>query len=200
MPRSRAATRSRILDGAYRLFRRRGFLRCGMDEIARAAGVTKRTLYAHFESKDTLMAAMLEAQHALALAAFQSFGARLGGSPEAILAGMFRDLAAWADRPRFAGSGFTRVVVELADLPGHPARTIARRHKARLERSLAELLAQSGLPRADELARAALILSEGAIALMLVHRDRAYAAAAGEAALHLLALHRAAAPQPAAPQ
>ena len=55
---------------------------------------------------------------------------------------LFQDLAVWADTPRWAGSGFTRLVIELADLPGHPARLIARRHKAMLKAHLAELLAQ----------------------------------------------------------
>jgi AcrR family transcriptional regulator len=69
MPRSPAPTRQAILDGAYRLFRRKGFVRVSMDEIAASAAVTKRTLYYHFTSKDLLLAEVLEAQHALALAA-----------------------------------------------------------------------------------------------------------------------------------
>ena len=97
-----------------------------MDEIASGAKVTKRTLYYHFESKDALLATVLETQHRLALAAFRTFGDQLSGSPEAIIEAMFNDLAVWADTPRWAGSGFTRLVVELADLPGHPARQIAR--------------------------------------------------------------------------
>src|SRR5207342_794431 len=108
----------------------------------------------HFESKDQLLAAVLETQHRLALAAFRTFGDKLSGSAEEIVDTLFRDLAAWSDRPRWAGSGFTRLVVELADLPGHPARLIARRHKAQLEACLAELLERSGVRKARELARA----------------------------------------------
>ena len=134
MPRSADQTRKRILEGAYRLFRRQGYSRATMDDIAAEARLTKRTLYHHFNSKDQLLANVLDAQHHLALQAFRSFGDRLSGSAEAIVQGMFRELAVWADRPRWAGSGFTRLVIELADLPGHPARLIARRHKAQLER------------------------------------------------------------------
>ena len=115
---------------------------------------TKRTLYHHFNSKDQLLAHVLGVQHQLALQAFRTFGDQLSGSAETIVEGMFRDLAVWADRPRWAGSGFTRLVIELADLPGHPARLIACRHKERLERCLAELLEQSGVRRAAVLARA----------------------------------------------
>jgi AcrR family transcriptional regulator len=161
-----------------------------MDEIAAATAVTKRTLYYHFESKDQLLAAVLETQHRLALDAFRTFADNLAGSPEQIVEKLFRDLAVWSDRPRWAGSGFTRLVIELADLPGHPARAIARRHKALLEAHFAELLTRAKVMRPRETAREIWLLSEGAISLILVHRDRTYAAAAAAAAKKLLGLGR----------
>jgi AcrR family transcriptional regulator len=186
VPRDSQRTRQGILDAAYVLFRRKGFTRVSMDEIAAATAVTKRTLYYHFESKDQLLAAVLDAQHHLALAAFRTFGDKLSGSPEDIIDTLFRDLAVWSDKPRWAGSGFTRLVIELADLPGHPARTIARRHKAMLESHLAELFAKAKVDSPRERAREVWLLSEGAISLILVHRDRSYAAAAAHAAKKLI--------------
>lgn len=189
MPRSAEQTRARVLEAAYKLFRRQGYSRVTMDDIAEAARLTKRTLYHHFHSKDQLLADVLESQHHLALQAFRTFGDNLSGSAETIVKTMFQDLAVWADRPRWAGSGFTRLVIELADLPGHPARLIARRHKAQLEKCFAELLARSGIARPNELARAVWLLSEGAISLILVHGDRGYSAAASDAAITLVRHH-----------
>jgi AcrR family transcriptional regulator len=189
VPRSAAQTRTRILEAAYKLFRRQGYSRVSMDDIASAAKLTKRTLYHHFKSKDQLLADVLEAQHHLALQAFRTFGDSLTGSAEAIVKAMFRDLAVWADTPKWVGSGFTRLVIELADLPGHPARLIARRHKAQLEKCFAELLARSGAERPNELARAVWLLSEGAISLILVHGDRGYSVAASQAAVTLTRHH-----------
>jgi AcrR family transcriptional regulator len=189
MPRSAKQTRERILDGTYRLFRRRGYSRVTMDDIAAESRYTKRTLYHHFESKDQLLAEVLAAQDLLAVQAFKTFGDHLSGSPEAVIKGMFRELAVWADKPRWAGSGFTRLVIELADLPGHPARLIARRHKARLERCLCELLERSGVRRAAELSRSIWLLAEGAISLILVHGNQGYSIAASEAAHTLLRSH-----------
>jgi AcrR family transcriptional regulator len=186
MPRSSAPTRQTILDAAYSLFRRKGFTRVSMDEIAASAALTKRTLYYHFTSKDELLAEVLEAQHSLALAAFRTFGEGLAGSPEAIVDRLFNDLAVWSDQPRWAGSGFTRLVIELADLRGHPARLIARRHKAMLEAHLADLLAKARVKSPRERAREIWLLSEGAISMILVHGDRSYAAAAAEAAKKLI--------------
>jgi AcrR family transcriptional regulator len=186
MARSAAKTRVKILDAAYVLFRKKGFTRVNVDEIADTSGITKRTLYAHFTSKDELLAAVLEAQHRLAFDAFQTFGSKLSGTAGEMVEEIFEELARWAAKPRWAGSGFTRLVVELADLPGHPARSIAKRHKAQLETHLAQLLSSAGIARSKQRARELWILFEGAMILALIHGDRSYIGAAASAARTLL--------------
>ncbi len=186
MPKNAGDTRGQILKAAYALFRRKGFTRVSMDEIAASARITKKTLYYHFKSKDALFAAMFESHHELALQAFQTFGDRLKGSPAQIVDALFSDLADWTLKPKWAGSGFTRIAMELADLPGHPARAIAKRHKSILEESLADLLARAKVPAASERAREIWLLSEGAISLILISGDRQYAAAAADAAKRLI--------------
>lgn len=52
-------TRLTILEAADRLFSSRGIQAVGVDEIAREAGFTKRTLYYHFPGKDELISAWL---------------------------------------------------------------------------------------------------------------------------------------------
>ena len=143
MPRDGTKTRQRILDAAYTLFHRSGYSRVGVDEIAAGANVTKRTLYSHYPSKDALLAECLRSQAALAADGFKSWGQRLPASRDALVDALFDALSKWSATPRWAGSGFTRVAVELTDLPGHPARAIARRHKAMLEDYLTELLKES---------------------------------------------------------
>jgi len=186
MPRSPGKTRQTILDAAYMQFRRRGYTRVSLDGIAAAAHVTKRTLYYHFRSKDDLLEAVLEAQHELALTAFRTFGDRLSGTAEEIVQAMFDDIAVWSTRPDFAGTGFTRFVIELADLPGHPARVIARRHKALIETQLADVLKRAKVPLAERRARELMLLSEGAVVMLLIHRDRRYVAAAAKVAKQLV--------------
>jgi AcrR family transcriptional regulator len=186
VPKAKGSTRQQILDAAYLQFRRRGFTRIGVDEIAAAAKITKRTLYYHFKSKDDLLAAVLEAQHEMALKAFRTFGDSLTGTPHQIVDALFEQLVEWVSKPYWAGSGFTRLAMELADLPGHPARNIARRHKAVLEESLANLLAKANIEAPRERAREIWLLSEGAISLVLIHRDPRYAKAAGDAARRLI--------------
>jgi len=55
-----------------------------------------------------------------------------------------------------------------------------------LEAHFANMLAGAGVQRPRETAREIWLLSEGAISLILVHRDRSYAAAAAQAAKKLL--------------
>jgi len=49
-----------ILDNARRMFTRLGFDRTGMDELAQHAGVSKATIYNHFDSKEALFDATFE--------------------------------------------------------------------------------------------------------------------------------------------
>lgn len=184
MRRSKSQTRQRILDAAYGLFWRQGFLRVSMDEIAARAKITKRALYQHFRSKDDLMAEALAHSSELAIQRMQAFHR----PPDAaeLIDTFFSDLAVWAAKPRWSGSGFTRVVIELADLRGHPARAIARRHKTEVERWLADGLTSARIVSPKERAREIMLLMEGAMLLMLTHGDRGYAKAAALAAKALV--------------
>src|SRR5882724_687719 len=184
--RDRSATRRRILDAAYALFYRHGYARIGVDAIAERAGVTKRTLYDHFRSKDELLAAVLELHHTLALTQIAQWGGRVAGGTAQMVDRVFNDLAGWAAKPRWTGPGFTRLVMELADLPGHPARAIASRHKAAVEDWFAREFTKRKVAAPRARAREIVLLLEGTTALMLVHGDRGYAAAAAQAAKRLL--------------
>lgn len=186
MARSADASRAKILASAYRLIRQRGYARVTMGDIAAGAALTKRTLYQHFDSKDALLSAMLEAQHELATAAFVRMIDRLEQDPENLVDTLFADLATWSAAKHWEGSGFTRLAVELADLPGHPARRMARQHKVALERHLSESLERCGTFAASAVAREILLLTEGAMVMILIHGDCSYAGAAASAARQLL--------------
>src|SRR5215471_385601 len=51
--------RRQVLDAAEELFMAQGYGAVSMDAVARAAGVSKATLYAHFSSKDRLFAMII---------------------------------------------------------------------------------------------------------------------------------------------
>lgn len=183
---SAEATRQRIVQAAYELFYRQGYTRTSVDVIAEKSGLTKRTLYYHFRSKDDLLASVFELHRGLALKRIGDWSSTLSGDVDGLLNGLFADLAAWASKPRWAGAGFTRIVMELADLPGHPARAIARRHKAEVELWLAEQLSRRNITDSIGKARQVMLLLEGCLSLLLIHGDKGYANSAAAAAKALV--------------
>ena len=186
MRRKSVETRQQIIDAAYTLFYKGGFMRTGVDAIADAAGITKRTLYQHFGSKDELIEAALEHQHRMALERIRQWADCITGKPDQMVTTIFEKLSRWAAGAEWQGSGFTRAAVEFADLPGHPARKAARRQKEEVEKYLAEKFAAQDLDGAEQLVREILLLIEGCQSLALIHDNLDYIDAARHAALILV--------------
>jgi AcrR family transcriptional regulator len=59
------AKRRQIVDGARAVFLSRGFDAASMGDIAKAAGVSKGTLYVYFKDKDELFAAIVQGECAM---------------------------------------------------------------------------------------------------------------------------------------
>ena len=76
--------------------------------------------------------------------------------------------------------------MELADLPGHPARAIASRHKSLIEARLAEAFARGKIAAPAVTAREIWLLSEGAMMCMVLHGNPQYVTTAKRAALRLM--------------
>lgn len=186
MPRNAAKTRKKIVDAAIRLFYAEGIRRVSVDAVAEKAGVTKRTLYYHFRSKDDLIATYLESRDQPNLKMFQRWFAETDGLLAAKVEAIFVNLARSSRHPKWKGCGFLRTAAELANMPGHPAVKAGSAHKKRVEDWLAEQIASAGLSNAADTARQIVLLMDGAFSLMLVHRDPAYIEAAGRAAASLL--------------
>jgi AcrR family transcriptional regulator len=186
MSRHAIETRRRILENAYRLFYREGFNRTGVDAVAEAAGVTKRTLYNHYPSKDDLIAGVLEAQADLATAEIRRWCGGGSATAEELVRGIFAGLRRWARAPDWRGSGFTRAAMELAWAPGHPARHAAAVQKRAVERMIDEALSASGVAGSTSVSRELVLLIEGANALRLIHGDESWFDAAEAAALLLV--------------
>lgn len=185
MQRDTGRTKERIVRAADELFYSEGLSAVSMDRIAQTAGVTKKTLYYHFRSKDDLMGAYLEARHEPVMARYQSW-AGTSGTVASRVARMFRNLGTAGANRAWRGCGFLRAACELADLPGHPASVAARKHKAGFEAWLRSLLEEEGRRDSQLLARMLMVILDGAIVQVLVHRDAAYAEAAASAAMALI--------------
>ncbi len=76
-----------ILDAAYELLRSKGFVVMSMDDVAHACGVSKATLYKHFDSKDELVVAVIDEHMARSESVFLSLPSELSplGKIESLL-------------------------------------------------------------------------------------------------------------------
>ena len=182
-------TRDRILNAANKLFYAEGIRAVSVDAIAEKAGLTKRTIYYHFKSKDDLIEAYLMSRDQPNLAAFAAWFDEANGSVADKTAAIFYRVAENAKHPKWKGCGFLRTVAELANMPGHPAVAVGAAHKKKFEAWLTEKFSEANIDEAAALARSTSLLMDGAFSAMLTHRDPSYAIASGDTAQELVHIH-----------
>lgn len=179
-------TRSRIIDAAIVLFDAEGIRGATVDAIAAKAGVTKKTLYYHFRSKDDLMVASLIEAPSNRQRLFDKILANTGLHIEGVIAALFGELSKWTADERWKGCAFSRAAAELVGFPGHPMVWAARNYKDQIETAVRKRLCAQGADDAAVLARRIVILLDGAILHGMVHHDPAYPIEAGRMALGLV--------------
>jgi AcrR family transcriptional regulator len=167
----------RILQTADRLFYLRGIRAVGVDTIAAEIGISKRTLYNHFPSKDELIAAYLRRRFSAAPASDKP-------PAEQILA-TFDSLERRFARKDFRGCPFVNAVAELG-AEDKAVKKIAIAFKESRRLWFRDLLVRLGVADADGLATQLTLLVDGSIAQDLVRDDPSMARAAKEAARVLL--------------
>jgi len=167
----------RILETTDRLFYRQGIRAVGVDTIAAEAGISKRTLYNHFPSKDELIVAYLSRRLHPILPS--------EAPPAEQIMGYFDGLGRVFAGKGFRGCAFVNAVAEVGEST-HPARGVAITFKEQRRVWFRDLLARLDADDADGLATQLMLLVDGAIAAALVRGDAAMARAAGDAARTLL--------------
>jgi AcrR family transcriptional regulator len=167
----------RILAAADKLFYEQGIRAVGVDTIAAEAGVSKRTLYNYYPTKDDLIAAYLTAR-------FKHVEPSDAPAREQIL-GYFDRLERMMTDGGFRGCPYVNAVTELSDRK-HAATNIAVRFKEERLRWYRVLLERMGVAEPQGLAMQLQILVEGAIASALVRDDPSFARSARAAAEVLL--------------
>ena len=169
MPASPA--KEKLLDSASALFYADGIGATAVDDVVRAAGVSKPTLYAHFGSKAELVAAVLERRHAARIAELEA----LEGGPLAV----FGWLADFYRRDGARGCAFVNAAAELTE-PG-PGREAAAREKAWLRGELTRRARAAGLRDPEALGSQLALLIDGVAARVVVDGHSASAEAVADA-------------------
>jgi AcrR family transcriptional regulator len=145
--------RQRLIDAAADLFYEQGIGAVGVDLVSKAAGVSKRTLYREFGSKDQLIAQSLDAKGPEIIGAYLP-GEDGDAPPRQQILMAFDRLSGWTAAESYRGCPFVNTATELADAR-HPARHVARDYKLRIrgffERQAARGLAEDPARLADQL-------------------------------------------------
>lgn len=149
----------RILDAASSLFYQHGIHAVGVDLIATRSGVTKRTLYDRFGSKETLVCTYLRNRHTQWWNRWQG---RIRNTDHLRALTVFDSYA--ADAPGFSrGCAFLNAAGELPST--HPGQVVVREHKRRVLDRIEELVAEEpDVEDAAAVAEHVFLLLEGAIA------------------------------------
>ncbi|MEV8610852.1 TetR/AcrR family transcriptional regulator [Amycolatopsis sp. NPDC051373] len=118
----RESQRERLLRAAIELFYRDGVAVCA-NALCRRAGISKKSMYELFDSKDALLEAALQ-RRIDDDAAFLLPPPGFSSSPRARLLHVFGQLEAFAKSPDYRGCAYLVTQLELKD-PAHPASVAA---------------------------------------------------------------------------
>lgn len=144
-----------IAEVAAELFYREGIHVVGMDRLADAAGLTKRTIYRHYPSKDALIAAsILRAPRVR----FPN-----AGSPLEQITGAFEALEGYLEGTSYRGCPYILFTAELAE-PRHPARRLIEHLIEKRRRWFRDRATEAGFDAPDDIAEQLDVLFDGALA------------------------------------
>lgn len=117
--RRESAAQQRIIDTAYDLFYRQGYLATGVNQLIEEAKVTKATFYSHFPSKEDLLVTYIRERHNRESAMFQEWIKRETTAEGRFLAPL-TCLIPWLEATNYRGCTFQNMAAEIVD-PKSPA-------------------------------------------------------------------------------
>lgn len=153
-------TSDAITQSALRLFHRQGYHASGVEQLSQVAGVTKKTLYRHFPSKEHLVEAALRLRDT-------EFMTNLRDVVEAVSEPLrpmaYIDfLAAWVQESDFHGCAFINAAAEYSGHDDQP-HSLARLHKQQVLAYLEEVCTRAKYKQPALAARQLFLIGEGLI-------------------------------------
>lgn len=166
-------TRDIILDVTEKLIYKSGIAATGMDLLVKTAGVSRKSIYRYFASKEELTVAALQRRDVRWMHWYKT-AVDQAETPVERLLNLFTVLKSWFASEGFRGCAFINTSGETGD-PQDPVRLVAREHKQKLLDYVRELCTEHGATDPETLAKQLLILIDGAITVALVMGDHSAA-------------------------
>ncbi|MFJ5223109.1 TetR/AcrR family transcriptional regulator [Streptomyces sp. NPDC088400] len=157
------SVRERVLEAACELFSSRGINSTGVDLVSEVAGVSKRSLYQRFPSKDHLIAAYLPRATDRFLEGLIIPDEDCDRSPVEKIVEFFAAAQRKSREPDFRGCPVLNAAAEISD-PEHPMRKIAVSYKDRMQSYFVQEARLSGAAEPTLLAEQLGVLFDGAMA------------------------------------
>jgi AcrR family transcriptional regulator len=152
----------RVLEAAARLFYKRGIHAVGVDLIAAEAGVTKKTLYDRFGSKEQIVVEYLADRDERWRAFLTQHLDAAQPVPAARVEAVFEASRAWAAENSSKGCSMVNAHAEISD-PSHPAYAIITGQKEWMLALFTDLAGDIAPDGTGHLGRTLMLLHEGAL-------------------------------------
>ena len=166
----RSARREHLINTAIELFREHGYHATGIDKIIEKAGVSKKTLYTHFRSKEELLIAALRHYDGLFRNNFMRQVDGLAKTPQEKLLAIFDVAEGWFSQKNFFGCMFINVIGEYSQKDS-PIRDICKQFKSLMRNYIKDLCVQAGAEEPDVLADKLALIFEGAVVTSQVSQN-----------------------------
>lgn len=175
-----------ILRAASELFYAEGIHAVGVEAIAERAGVTKKTLYDRFGSKDRLVVTYLTERDREWRLVLDARLDAAGTDPATRLATLFDASADWHDERGGKGCSMINAYAEISD-SAHPAYSVIIDQKRWMHGFLRDLAADAGVSDPERVGAELMLLHEGALVATGIGVIKNAFAAARDVALARLA-------------
>lgn len=192
MPKSSEPTRNRLLEAAAVLVAEESLANLSIENIAAKAGVSRRTFFQHFPSKDHLLAAVVDYMRPTYLDRYRNWAETCGADAtiDQRISNIFENITVAAHNPNWKGCCFIRMAAELGTLRGHPVHLLVAAANQDMENWLEQELANEGYEAPAALARQLVVLINGLLMMQLVTHSTAYGQDIGDLVRNLLEGHR----------
>lgn len=154
-----------------KLFYQYGFTATGVDRITTESGVTKKTIYSYFKSKDELILAALRRRDELFRNYFMRAVEQHGRTALERLIAIFVVLDTWLNSEGFFGCMFINAAAEFSE-QNNPCHMVCSEHKRLMSGYIRDLARAAGAKDPENLAAELSLLIEGAIVQAHVYGDK----------------------------